>query len=515
MNIFEENLNNYYFSNQKIKENSSINNYIVGKNGCFKHINNNVLSANKKIDKIDSLPSVNENISFNLPKIPFELFSTLREWFKRIYTEYKTESTAFIVYDYNKKAYDIFIPNQKNSGAASKYEMGEDPEYIKYIKDKELVIVAHSHPWASTSTNPSGIDDNDEKEPIFYLILGNVEKTPTFYFSTILEKERVQVELFDVFENPLEKMFASKEIEEHVKLGPLFQSISKNDIFNTFIKEIDIPYDEWKKKATISTYSVKSEWGNRKNNIYYSYNAKDYSYDATNNFFSITSNNYNEWPENNSFFEENYEFKKTNKEDKNKQNSNLEEYSLEEKLNYLYKNCDAIEKEDLDSGKYSVDEINMLFDDCVAENMAIEEEEKDNFNTLINVILNNKNNLIKQKEYIEEFIENYCPFEIQEELTELTRDEQLEVIKNYKNIGYESEYSIHELSYIEKVLYCKVALGSLAPNEIKDVLKLLHIKEKEFNTIKKVLNNMNFPMQNPIFGVTLDALCEVAVDILQ
>ena len=50
MNIFEENLNNYYFSNQKIKENSSINNYIVGKNGCFKHINNNVLSANKKVD---------------------------------------------------------------------------------------------------------------------------------------------------------------------------------------------------------------------------------------------------------------------------------------------------------------------------------------------------------------------------------------------------------------------------------------------------------------------------------
>lgn len=242
--IFNEKINVAKFSNQKEYLEEALNYYITDGKNFYKERTSPILSIISKVNSIPDLPTMQEGVKVKIDPIPFNLLLQIRMFFKKVYQEYKTESSAFILRDNKTKQYEIFIPEQKNSGATSDYEMGSSERYEKTIKNgKELIMVAHSHPWKSSSTGPSGTDNNDEKEPIIYMILSNVEEIPVYYLSTCDGNNRVKIDFFDVWENPLLECY--NNIPEKIR-SLVEKNISVQDVLEAYVEDVEIPYDEWK-----------------------------------------------------------------------------------------------------------------------------------------------------------------------------------------------------------------------------------------------------------------------------
>lgn len=229
-------------------------NYVVAHNGAFEIRKNELGLFIKKIDKIPRLNSLEEGIYLNIPKIPFEYFNRMVSWFKKIYELDKTESTIFLFY-HKEKGFKLWVPKQENGSASSNYKREDDKEYNKLISEGYiLVMIAHSHPWKSTSVNPSGIDDKDEKEPILYMVVGNVEGVPVTYCSTCPGGNRMKLNFFDIFENPI----INENLDDRVK-SLLIQHVPEQKIFELFLDtSYEIPKSWLEKHKTRSYASYRS-----------------------------------------------------------------------------------------------------------------------------------------------------------------------------------------------------------------------------------------------------------------
>jgi len=219
------------FSNE-IKIETPITN-ILAKNGKFQVRQTPVITSIIKDDNIfNELPEMQEGIKLNIPKIPFEIFNYMGTFFKKIYEKEKTESALMVFYNDKDSEFIAWAPEQKISSANVTYKRDDDPEYVKMCTENLLVMVAHSHPWKSTAgPSPSGTDNNDEKESLLYMILGNVEEFPTYTISTCPNGKRTYLSFNDIFEIP------SEEIPRVDKIDLLKDSGIKEDLlFNVFIK---------------------------------------------------------------------------------------------------------------------------------------------------------------------------------------------------------------------------------------------------------------------------------------
>lgn len=203
---------------------------VLAKNGKFQIRQSAVLTSVVKDDTLFAdLPVMEENVYLNIPKIPFVIFKYISLFFREVYTKDKTEATAMVFYDKTVNEFTIFVPAQKNSSAASNYEREKDPQYAQLIKEQLLVMVAHSHPWATaTGPNPSGTDNNDEKESILYMILGNVEKIPTVTLSTCPNGKRVFLRGTSIFELPEIDRETMLTMIDDCGLPSIYSSLLKN-----------------------------------------------------------------------------------------------------------------------------------------------------------------------------------------------------------------------------------------------------------------------------------------------
>ena len=225
-------------------------NYVVAHNGVFEIRKNELGSFIRKVDKIPRLDSLEEGVYLNIPKIPFEYFNKMVSWFKEIYKLDKTESTIFLFY-HKEKGFKLWVPRQENGSASSNYKREDDKEYNKLISEGYiLVMIAHSHPWKSTSVRPSGIDDRDEKEPILYMVVGNVEEIPVTYCSTCPGGNRMKLNFFDIFENPIN----NENVDNKIK-SLLTQHVPEQKIFELYVDtSYNIP-KSWIKKHKARSYT--------------------------------------------------------------------------------------------------------------------------------------------------------------------------------------------------------------------------------------------------------------------
>lgn len=250
----------YEFSNN-ITDQTGLVKYIVAKNGNFSLRENKVIKAITKYEeKFDNLPEMSEEISFKLPIIPFSLFSDMVSFFKKIYLKDKTESSLFLFHN-EKKGYFLWAPKQLNSGASSKYERDSDPEYTQMCQENTLCMMAHSHPWKSTQTSPSGIDDTDEKDILLYLVVGNVEGIPNVYLSTCPNGKRIKLNFFDFFENPFIETLKTLPKET---LDYVLSNIDKNkvsEIFKQFlVVDTDKVPEEWVAKCKTNQATITKKY---------------------------------------------------------------------------------------------------------------------------------------------------------------------------------------------------------------------------------------------------------------
>lgn len=107
--------------------------------------------------------SVQKEMWFALPKIPYELREKIDSFFRKVHDKYHTESIVLLTYDSTKNdetGWGLLIPKQTNTSGDCDYE----PESIVDEKPDHVYIVgsAHSHPEMSAFA--SGTDHKDQAD---------------------------------------------------------------------------------------------------------------------------------------------------------------------------------------------------------------------------------------------------------------------------------------------------------------------------------------------------------------
>lgn len=240
-----KNLINYVFARdgKDVKATENPLTYVVAKNGPMKVIKNDLGAFVKPVKEIPKLEEVKPGVFLDIPKIPFDVFRQQLAWFKAVYKKDKTESTIMVFYNKATNSFLLWAPKQANTTASSRYKRDEDPDYTQMCKDYTLVMVNHSHPWpGGTSVHPSGIDDNDEKEAMLYMVVGNVEGTPNVFVSTCPDGDRMQLSFFDIYENPLDTLEMPQEYKDLLK-----EFMPEREVMRKFssTEGIDVPAEWW------------------------------------------------------------------------------------------------------------------------------------------------------------------------------------------------------------------------------------------------------------------------------
>lgn len=111
----------------------------------------------------DSIASIEEEATYNMPPIPHILIEKLDQFFRLVDAQHGTESIVMLTYNMDKEGSDgwgILVPDQVNTSVHCNY----DPHSIASVKPDNVVIVgsAHSHPHMSAYA--SGTDHKDQAD---------------------------------------------------------------------------------------------------------------------------------------------------------------------------------------------------------------------------------------------------------------------------------------------------------------------------------------------------------------
>lgn len=209
--------------------------YVAASDGLFKVNNHKVFNIINKIADVDNKNLdaflTGRNLGFNLlvPKIPFEALQIIYSFFFDIFegvNNTSAESEAMAQVFFAREGYReiiagledevkngiievndqffVFIPEQSISHASVTYNRSAQLE-------GNFICVLDIHSHDSMSAFFSGIDDNDEKEPRFYGVLGGMpwaskeHKCWAMRYQTKESKvhlERFNSDFFDIFEKP-------------------------------------------------------------------------------------------------------------------------------------------------------------------------------------------------------------------------------------------------------------------------------------------------------------------------
>ena len=549
MSIFNEKINTWKFSTDKKYKDTALNYYNVAGNGYFKERTSGIVTITSKVDKIPNLPELQEGVTVHVDPIPFEIFNKIRLFFKNVYKDDKTESSAFVLQDNKTKKYEIFIPEQKNSGATSNYEMGSSERFNNEIKSgKTLILVAHSHPWKSSSTSPSGTDNGDEKEPILYMILSNVEEVPVYYLSTCDGDRRIKIDdFFAVWENPLMKSYHM--LDDKAK-NLISKSIKTSDILEAFIEDVEIPYEEWRK------YIKKDIFESRVTNAFksgsYMLNQEDYFHNS--NYYHDYTHSLNSAP-----YGKITTFFPSNGLKKNETRNETKSVNLDDIYEYVYRNIEDRYREDLESGKLTIPQVKDHYErlkfleesseedkikDSIIDDIRRMEKEESYFEhdeddetaaeKVIEFFINKSNNIDKisnpqqsieaKKQFLEEFREDKIPNislasvmrfcnlstkchinydKLSDKIIETLYDEKIKTLEDFTG-AYIDLDEIFEFSPLEQIVF-------LCTNSAIERIKTKY--PKEYCEMQTVLNYVENEVGLPLcLEKAEECLCEYNID---
>lgn len=261
---------------------------VMAKNGKFKMFRSPVLTSIVQDDTLFAdLPEMQPSVTLNIPKLPFHVFEIIGSFFKKVYAKDKTEASCMVFYNRVDDEFIVWPPDQQNSTALSKYQRDDDPAYVEMCSKYILTMVAHSHPWASTyAPSPSGTDNDDEKEPLLYMILSNVDGIPTYTLSTCPNAVRRPLRFDDVFEIPSivltreekYKLLVDQKVLKDSLINKVFMRGATDEEFDAIFNEYaDLTYLV-PKLYTANVDEVPADWMARCAAKTYGYTPK-YDYD--------------------------------------------------------------------------------------------------------------------------------------------------------------------------------------------------------------------------------------------
>lgn len=140
------------------------------------------------------------DFKFKLPKIPLEILKMQVSFYREVMKRWNcAEAYSTVMYDLEEKKYFLTIMKQKISKAQVKYDQeGFRKEFPsnRYIE----VISAHSH--NSMSAYFSGVDDNDERGDMVYMVMGKLnESSPSYCIrASVAGKECRKLKISEIFD---------------------------------------------------------------------------------------------------------------------------------------------------------------------------------------------------------------------------------------------------------------------------------------------------------------------------
>jgi len=175
--------------------------YFPAKGGLYvktsMHVGGNNIQVVEKVKECALLEDANEGIkelTIN-NKIPADLIKEIIGSFNIIYKDSGDEAAAQIYKKRGTDEYFIYYPEQKISKASVSYP--DDPKIQTLRTENELVCELHSH--NSMSAFWSGIDDANENEVCFYVVLGTFDKDVTYKARVKCNSFQKDLKLSDIF----------------------------------------------------------------------------------------------------------------------------------------------------------------------------------------------------------------------------------------------------------------------------------------------------------------------------
>ena len=260
-----------------------------GENGVYRYINNKMYSAIIKVPEIYTGDKLEESIiGIQLPKIPYEMFNKIYEFFKYVYKTHKSEVAILLWHNFETKDWDTEVPTQTVGGASVSYTRNESFKDEMEAKGFTCVGTIHSH--CEMGAFHSGIDDHDEYNfDGVHITIGKVISGPQFAQRFIVKGMFRKFEtIADVVDMPevTEPNFPnewSEQVKKHVYIpAKNGKNWKYNKGKNNNIKEDFIGYGFDKDGAvTVDDGAWKKEEINneeKRRNVAYHYNHQEDTY---------------------------------------------------------------------------------------------------------------------------------------------------------------------------------------------------------------------------------------------
>jgi PRTRC genetic system protein A len=171
--------------------------FVMTGQGIKKVVRNRIGTFVLDTKEVPGLGELKTGVQLDVPRIPYELFQSMIQFFKRVMLE-KGGAEAMLQFFYSptESKYIAYCPKQTVSGGSVKFERNEEME-SKYI----LVAEVHSH--NSMSAFFSSIDNNDEKRTMIFGVVGKLNQPVFEYrFRMSLAGEYEELSIYDIFEAP-------------------------------------------------------------------------------------------------------------------------------------------------------------------------------------------------------------------------------------------------------------------------------------------------------------------------
>ena len=224
-------------------------NLVFANNGLFQVLKNRLFITVAKTSvlyKNTKLNTLHDDYIYQIfPKAPKECFDKILDLFKYVCNKTKYELMVNLYFDIDKEQFIIDIVDQEISGASIRYKYNDKYEFSdKYIRYLQI----HSHNTMSAHFSPTDNQDEKNKIPCYYGVIGNLNKPIFSYqFRVWTGLNFKDVEISDIFEgfeenNKINISSDEKKILEDIilKSEKIKKDKSKNNnLFKTIQNDFD------------------------------------------------------------------------------------------------------------------------------------------------------------------------------------------------------------------------------------------------------------------------------------
>ena len=175
----------------------------TAQDGVYRFADNKMYSAVVKVEEPHEGDELKPSIQkIKLPKLPYELFNKVYEFFKYVYKKHKSEVAILLWHNFETGEWDIEVPKQTVSGASVNYV--RDESWGLMMNDSGYVCVGTIHSHCEMTAFHSGTDDHDEYNfDGVHITIGKVISGPEFAQRFIVKKMSHKFnDIFDVVEKP-------------------------------------------------------------------------------------------------------------------------------------------------------------------------------------------------------------------------------------------------------------------------------------------------------------------------